>query len=587
VSPPPVEDETPWTALQKRITPDGVMPLQESLEAFSLAIAPLTTSDSAADPLSIESGTMPVLWIANQWSALTIDQQKAAIAAAPEIDQLVNDSGLASVRQDQNSRRVQLTVGYSSGARWQGDAERYFSTLLAKLSLSSPGWKPTVTTEPPGSSIAAKAVTFPTARGCNIVLSRHFGELSSQQAGFALAHEAFHCVQGVLYGAVPGQIKSMPAWEIEGGATWAGIAVSELSRDPNSTVPGKWWDQYLAHPGRTLFSRSYDAFAFFTYLQNRGINVWQKLSELRGVNATDFDDLVAAPGTIDNWSPGFFRTPDLGMIWDQDGMGITPTRPETTSTSRTIVEGSELTMENDPASTRQLLLDVQADIVEIATSAAGLVRLGDGTELPLQGGLMTLCNRDDQCECPEPGIASSRVTGILPPGEVRVAAAAATLPVLTSIVGKPFNCDQTAPAPTTVPALQDSACLGTWQMTRMEGNAPEVSTLSIVSAGAWTFITRPDGSAIFEQKDLAMRASGSNPGNPNWTFDQSYPDGRVEFSVNFDKSTHIAIFSGDGVSTENALSPPGENPTYTCSDSEMTLIWTNDGATLSWVWERS
>ena len=91
-----------------------------------------------------------------------------------------------------------------------------------------------------------------------------------------VAHELFHCYQGIWLGLDRYYYEQGGSWAIEGSATWAGYN-SPPSRPASSA---NWYYQYVASASTPLFAREHDAVGFFGQVAQRGVDLWPLMKQL-------------------------------------------------------------------------------------------------------------------------------------------------------------------------------------------------------------------------------------------------------------------------------------------------------------------
>jgi hypothetical protein len=581
--------EDGWPGVLQKIDSEGRMPLEGALEAFATAIAPLPGVHAAPDPgAPVASGTAAIRWVAAHWPELTEEQRGAAAAVVPELAEEADPVPSGGASRDDGAAGLlgaETSVIPAGGRITDVELDRaaeqtggYFAQALQKLGLGDPGWRPTVQR---GEEKGSYGWAVPELTGCRVVVTTLFWQRPSWEQNFTLAHEAFHCAQRLVYLL---DLKYMPSWIVEGGAMWAALELEpDAGRDRDLPV---LWDEYLKYPEESLFSRSYDAFPVFLYLAQRGVDVWAGLAHAGTQNDRAFTDFMSQKDSLQNWSAGWFREPDLGAAWDMAGPGITATRPAALENAYPIENDDDEKLGAPAASTTQLTVAVGADILRITTDGPGLVRFGDGSESRLDAGAIVLCNRSDRCECPDGLEPSTPTRGQLPAGDVRVAAVAGSAHSTTRISGVSFECGDPAPDSTTPSVDPDPCAVGTWSLVSTETRAPENTTTLSVASGSSTLRVAPDGSSVMDYTSVVVHVDDTN--NPYTDpLDTALPDQRVENTLHFDRATHRLLVSDPMALAPGAGVPVDGDIFYTC-DRES-LVWTRtDGVVaLVWTWAKA
>src|SRR5262249_34604020 len=73
--------KTAWDKVLDQVRPDGSVTVSTALQAFSLAIAPLSGVRVPAGPARIPDGTLAISWVLAKFSRLTAAQQAAVTQA--------------------------------------------------------------------------------------------------------------------------------------------------------------------------------------------------------------------------------------------------------------------------------------------------------------------------------------------------------------------------------------------------------------------------------------------------------------------------------------------------------------------------
>jgi len=136
-----------------------------------------------------------------------------------------------------------------------------------------------------------------------------------------MIHEVFHCFEAQLAGST-GRYNSgarAESWLYEGAADW--VASDIVADDPEARVR---WQIYLGSPGKSLFSRSYDAIGFFGHLYpGGGVSPWNVLPAMLRASSSaaayDAATAGASAGFLNSEASVFFANSALGSAWYQHG----------------------------------------------------------------------------------------------------------------------------------------------------------------------------------------------------------------------------------------------------------------------------
>ena len=150
---------------------------------------------------------------------------------------------------------------------------------------------------------------------CEIVLPHHAGDVLT----FDMAYGFFNCFQADLM--TIDRWLEMPPWLVAGSAYWAAIKIA----DPGFTSGTSF--QWLTHPGRRLFSRSTDAYGFYSLMEDANVkpetNIDQMLVAWKiGGNKGAYGIAADSEELFDEWGPGYFADQAQGDSWFFTGPGI-------------------------------------------------------------------------------------------------------------------------------------------------------------------------------------------------------------------------------------------------------------------------
>lgn len=403
-----------------------------------------------------------------------------------------------------------------------------------------------------------------------------------------VAHELFHCFQGVLLGLPAAHQRPWHDWVVEGQAEWAAAAVA----GPDPKDDPIWWRNYLNTWDVALADipnrQGYKEIGFYAHLQESGIDPWNVIAPMLKArsDAAAFHAAVygngdgAAQSFLDSWASGFFRDHKRGKAWDFTGPGIPPNAPRA-PTALTVSNGQ--TVDRSAAAYAQgvYALVSQADLVTV-TPTSGHVRLSDRKLDLVLKQPATFCLKSGGCECP----AGTTYTG----------------PRFTKLNGKKTGLGltggETGASVTLVGQSLDQFCskvdpclIGKWNLTD-QSSYLSWSLQHEHGIGAFTQFTGTDGteSITFEKGDLSFleahnyRIGLTKDDGTAWTVvqdglataDWSNPvPGKVTFSLPLKGSFTDFLGNSTGHSPVNFF--PIMTPwmwlqqPYTCSGSTLKL----------------
>lgn len=403
-------ERSAWQQVLAQIGPDGTVTADTALQAFSLAIGPLPGVTVPAGPIgSIRSGSGAVRWLVGHWKDITEAQRAEAIRLIPEL------AGVGKPPIGDRSPADAKLVTYTGGVFAPSKPPIYWTTLAYAMAAeieththlhldltitAAEGLTQKVTSAAETVVLNAQGgYTGKASKKCVITVSAGGAAQDFVVLEDMMGHEIWHCYQGQIRGPDWYYSTSTPTWLIEGQAEWVGDALRPTTQAPS-------WDDYIPSPGKTLFSRSYDALGFYAHLTQSGIETWDVLVNMLQADDNDVARFEASGATsdgfLDTWASSFFRQPAVGPAWELEGPGL----PSRAGPGRLVLAAAngETTPFSAPAYTNSIFsLSSNADIVSFAIH--GHVRLGDpghGQEYVLAG--TSFCTKDGGCICP-PGTA--------------------------------------------------------------------------------------------------------------------------------------------------------------------------------------
>jgi hypothetical protein len=337
------------------------------------------------------------------------------------------------------------------------------------------------------------------------IIWAHWGPTPLELA--QMYHEVFHCYQDFVIGHFTAAVAGgQPAWEKEGGATWAGASMTGYDEPAFGT--------YLGEPGKPLAQHSYDAVGFYFELEylNRALwpewwHVWTDAA-IGGWSTTDWFTNITGPayGTLDaSWGASFYKDPGYGHAWDVTA----PHQMSTSTVKPTGFSGGQQAITAPPYSTSQVVVFPQPAGTAVGISATGTTRLVDGSNQELvNASLIVLCW--DNCSCPSDsplGKLLFHVSGQVKWAMTSLAGGAQALLVTVPIadVCKAKKDDYPPPPPNPCPV----ACPGS-------NGDPHLVTVNLrrlefQAAGEFTLLRSTDGrfEVQVRQEPVASRSVGA------------------------------------------------------------------------------
>jgi hypothetical protein len=412
---PPIAAGPAWTAIRDAIDPNGHVTKDTALAAFALAsgVDMPGVTPPAGDPGTIASGTMALRWLVSYWDALTADQQAAAIAVLPEL------AGLGRAAGVPGTARLAVARAPADGAAPAAKVAQYrpdaFYTQLAKVEVAdiqthlpkdAPTFNLTIDahvglTQKATSGMQtaiydAKGGSKGAAAKCVITVSWLGDAQTDVDVESEMAHEAWHCFEGLVLGTARYETDNPASWIVEGEASWV-----EGTLVPKAALPEQNWYEYLANPELPLFQRTYDGVGYFGHFGDIGVDGWTKLIPVltAETNAEAFNAGGAnVDPFLDTWASSLLNDGGRGPAWDMVG----PALPSTTPVPSAIGVPNDASQQlSAPAyGNRIVMLSETPDVLQ--TTFTGRVRLSDasGLDYLADDSDGTFCMLPSGCACP-------------------------------------------------------------------------------------------------------------------------------------------------------------------------------------------
>jgi hypothetical protein len=406
---------TVWQAVLDRVKPDGSVPPQMALQAFSVAIGPLPGVEVPRGPTGqVGSATGAIGWLRANFDRITPAQRAAAGRA---LARLSVGARVAAARPPREYLRTLADV--------EAQIEAHFGELPVLLTVTQSD-----------SPVARNSDAFTDIQytngepdRCDIVFTRRGDGLSERDFTATMAHEYFHCQQAVLAGANR-RLHDMAPWLVDGSAEWVADQVTTtLLGDGGQRITREWLDVYLSSPEKRLFQRTYDGHGFFAELAWHGIDPWTRLADMITADGSSAA-FTAAVRTAERtflgaWGASFMREPGWGHDWDVQAPSMPSTRPR--RAPRALDDGGATTIRVDPLASSVNLLRGDADVVTL-TVAEGVVRTRD------KAGREALLDASGMSETAFCTMASAEACAC-PPGSTRTSPTAQSEPIALALTG--------------------------------------------------------------------------------------------------------------------------------------------------------
>ena len=395
-SAPPATAAAPgpaWRQVLDSIGDDGRVSKDVALQAFSLAIGPLPgVTVPAGEAGLMPSGTMAVRWLVSYWSALTSEQQQAAIGLLPELAPLAGETRIVLAKQNRaNSYYTQLAQELFSeiGANLQAPLNAGL-TIEARVGLTD---KATSAAET-GVYSANYNLAGPPAR-CVIVVAPAGDAFSDVDVRSVMAHEVWHCYEGAIVGLARYWSQNPAPWITEGEAEWVSATLV-----PDAPIMAQTWALYLGYPGDPLFSQAYQALGFYAQLDSAGTDPWTTLADI--LTAQDNVSAFNAAGAnqdafLDRWASGFLRDDSRGDPWDITGPGVTSDTAPVNGIQ--LNNGGSVGVSVPPYANDVSEFGETPDVLQAAMSGHARISDANGHDY-LVGGSADFCMLETGCQCP-------------------------------------------------------------------------------------------------------------------------------------------------------------------------------------------
>jgi hypothetical protein len=341
---PAAAPATAWQQVLSQVGPDGSISEQTALEAFVLAIGPLPgVRRPAGKAQVIDDGSGAVRWLLGYYPELTAAQQAAMrrllslpVTASWQPATAGHGAGPATLAA------VIRPAAPASPGPGQLAADQALEQQAAAEITARLGVRLTLRVQVVENATQKKGPDTQGYTECEDAAGRWWGTAPAAQctiylnptahaspgtAQFVMVHEVFHCFEAQLEPSIGvyNSAAEAESWLIEGAAEWVGSDF--VAYNP---APANWWLEYLTHPDRPLFGRTYDAVGWFGHLYpGGGVSPWAVLAAMirapDSVAAYHIATAGASARFLDTEASVFFENASLGRAWYQNGVqGVPP-----------------------------------------------------------------------------------------------------------------------------------------------------------------------------------------------------------------------------------------------------------------------
>lgn len=504
----PGPEMAPAAPIEAHLDDVGVMSVEQALALFAVTFAPLPGVEPANGVIE-GADSMVLSTLSASRSALDVAQIEVfdVVIGGPggAIGLPVAENGWAGRRPTGARSDLAVPIVFEAMTYFGDRLGRAltFPITLVELPASAGG----VTYFGPGEAATAIQLLAYDGTGYDECLIRVNVDAPYEPATFKsqIGHEVFHCFQFV-HGA------ERPGWIHEGQAAYAGEEFAG-GTDQSST----WWQNWLAHPTRSISARTYDAIGLYSLTAAAGADPYGYFDEL--YRTSDLAVIRSAvPGIDDVWGSSYANESAWGWPFVATGPGApADERPERV-TLHLPLDGPAATFDRFPRPA-----DQAAQVYQFSTTgqvltvdpqgAAGGLRFEDGTSMTFSTGAVTdYCTDPGGCVCPgDTTSAAMPVNGSR--GFVGLGPTTAPYPILVAKSLEAWCREAEPPAPPTTVAGRCE--VGTWRSTRLSlPPIPEIPTTYAGGDGiAVSFGADGSFSADYDGMSAAT-ARGEIPGGP-------------------------------------------------------------------------
>ena len=460
-----------------QINDEGYLPKDAALQLFALQYGPLPgVTTPKGPPGENADGNLAITNVFRVWSELTAAQQAKVI----EYLELPADFTPARLGAASISPSTTAAGGPGRSRRADTDVAPYRASADAVLPYLANHFGPLgVPLDVQSSTLRVVASDGSPALADAIVLDgqcrvRVFPRTFAPPSGpsITLAHEIFHCYQQVWNGGV---LASSRAWVEEGTAEWVGMTINAEAGGPEDNAIRGNFSVWYRFPDRPLFRRAYDAVAFFTLAQQKGVDV---MSRMRAVvtarsNRASFDALGAPLGESfsSDWATTERSEPSWGARWALRGPGVPTVNRTLPVRYEPVRNGATKTISSPAFASAQGTVSLQADITRFESALPSAGYMHTSTQERSLASLRdeAWCTASDvsRCRCPEGTVQAGREFPAITPGDSVIVVSAATEASSVSVRGTSLEDECGVPRPCPV---------GTWKMNTLPTGLPFTPT---------------------------------------------------------------------------------------------------------------
>lgn len=392
---------TAWQQVLGEIGPEGTAGAATALKAFALALGPLPAMRVPSGSVGqIRSGSIAIRWIVGHWAEITAEQRAAAVRLVPELGK--TGSGThnrvmpAAYPAAYQAPKRPPTYYQVLAMQMADEIEAHVHVRLTlKLRAAEGRTQQTIALADTGVYNAAGGDSGGKAASCVITVSAKGAAEEIPDLEDTIGHEVWHCYQGQILGV--DAYYNSPSWLIEGQAEWVGDSLR-----PAQTALSAWFP-YATLPGKTLFTRSYDAIGFYSHLTESGVDTWLRLIPMLAARSNEarYDAAGATSDVfLDTWASTFFRESSYGGAWEMNGPGLPTTRPSVRPVL-SVANGGGKSFNAPAYANAVYALSSNADVLTFTVN--GHARLADPAKHAdyVLGSGESFCTKDGGCTCPE------------------------------------------------------------------------------------------------------------------------------------------------------------------------------------------
>jgi hypothetical protein len=412
-------DELAIAVAGAEITADKPLPTQLAIDVFSVTIAAVPGATPSTLPDGDGLGPMLALELISRVRERLSPAQRAAVDAAVPSGTDVE----AHARLDGDGKIVTpVTAGPGKALRAAPRPDPLLARYVGLMAQAAADWKAYRSDVPLPSGIGirfsqrqiknylmtAEPNTTDGTFFCEITVypDMRTGAPSDQLIKTVFAHEVFHCAQFIWVGNIN---PALPAWLIEGSATFASFDLYRGSTAPPKDLTDLAWFQ---DPGKPLAARTYDAWPLYESARQSGADPYAAIKAMTQAGSSSVTASLGAAGlerldfqafaSSQSLRTNRVTEPTWLMAWPGPNPSAGPRNTGRATQARGI--GTFPVLGKGSHTHRQFVVPMTRDVgLVLATGVHGPVQtIADtGTVTIAEGQQRIFCVDPGKCRCPE------------------------------------------------------------------------------------------------------------------------------------------------------------------------------------------